>query len=90
MHYKVIKPKRNYIGSFKNGIFSKTLRTYNGYTLKPESQKMLINLPPLKLLEQYASNMHIPIGKSRRRNIPKNINAIVPVPDTHLTFNMNN
>ena len=44
----------------------------------------------MDLLEKYASNMHIPIGKNRIRSKPKNIASIVPIPETHLVFNMNN
>ena len=33
--FKVIKPRRNYIGSYRNGLYSYSLKTYNGYTLKP-------------------------------------------------------
>lgn len=49
-----------------------------------------MSLPPIKLLEQYANNMHIPVGKSRQRKKPVNINALIPIPEIHLTFNMNN
>lgn len=34
--------------------------------------------------------MHIPIGKSRVRAKPRNISSIIPIPETHLVFNMNN
>lgn len=34
--------------------------------------------------------MHIPIGKSRVRPKPKNIANIIPIPETHIVFNMNN
>lgn len=34
--------------------------------------------------------MHIPIGKSRMRPKPKNIAHIIPIPETHIVFNMNN
>lgn len=34
--------------------------------------------------------MHIPIGKSRIRPKPKNIENIIPIPETHIVFNMNN
>ena len=32
---KVIKPKKNYTGSFKNGLMSRSLKGYNGNALKP-------------------------------------------------------
>ena len=44
----------------------------------------------MDLLEKYASNMHIPIGKSRIRSKPKNISSIIPIPETHIVFNLNN
>jgi hypothetical protein len=34
--------------------------------------------------------MVIPIGKSRTRPKPKNIANIIPIPETHIVFNMNN
>ena len=34
--------------------------------------------------------MHIPIGKNRIRPKPKNIAHIIPIPETHIVFNMNN
>ena len=34
--------------------------------------------------------MHIPIGKSRVKPKPRNISNIVPIPETHIVFNMNN
>lgn len=34
--------------------------------------------------------MHIPIGKNRIKPKPKNISNIVPIPETHIVFNMNN
>jgi hypothetical protein len=32
---KVIKPKKNYTGGFKNGLLSRNLKGYNGNALKP-------------------------------------------------------
>ncbi len=87
---KVIKPKKNYTGSFKNGIMSRSLKGYNGNALKPESVKNLSSLGPMELLERYAANMHIPIGKNRVKPKPRNISNIVPIPETHIVFNMNN
>lgn len=87
---KVIKPKKNYTGSFKNGIMSRNLKGYNGNALKPESVKNLTSLGPMELLERYAANMHIPIGKNRIKPKPKNISNIIPIPETHIVFNMNN
>ncbi len=34
--------------------------------------------------------MHIPIGKSRVRSKPKNLEAVTPIPETHIVFNMHN
>lgn len=34
--------------------------------------------------------MHIPIGKSRIRSKPRNTSSIIPIPETHIVFNMNN
>jgi hypothetical protein len=34
--------------------------------------------------------MHIPIGKKRIKPKPKNISHIIPIPETHIVFNMNN
>ena len=42
------------------------------------------------MLEKYASNMHSPIGKSRVRPKPKHIANIIPIPESHIVFNMNN
>lgn len=42
--FKVIKPKKNYMGTNKNGITSRTIKGYNGNALKPESYKMLTSL----------------------------------------------
>jgi len=42
--FKVIKPKKNYVGASKNGITSRTIKGYNGNALKPESHKMLQSL----------------------------------------------
>jgi hypothetical protein len=50
----------------------------------------LTSLGPMELLERYAANMHIPIGKNRIKPKPKNISNIVPIPETHIVFNMNN
>ncbi len=33
--------------------------------------------------------MEIPIGKSRVRGKPKNITKLIPIPEAHLVFNMN-
>lgn len=33
--FKVIKPKKNYIGTTKNSITSRTIKGYNGNALKP-------------------------------------------------------
>jgi len=46
----VIKPKKNYTGSFKNGLMSRNLKGYNGNALKPESMKHLTSLGPMELL----------------------------------------
>ena len=61
---KVIKPKKNYTGSFKNGIMSRNLKGYNGNALKPESVRNLTSLGLMELLERYAANMHIPSAKT--------------------------
>lgn len=37
----MIKPKKNYNGSTKNGIVSETIKNYNGNAIKPESVKWL-------------------------------------------------
>jgi hypothetical protein len=87
---KVIKPKKNYSGCFKNGLLSRSLKGYNGNALKPEAVRSLTSLGPMELLERYAANMHIPIGKSRVRPRARNIASIIPVPETHIVFNMNN
>lgn len=87
---KVIKPKKNYVGSFKNGIMSRSIKAYAGNALKPEGIRHLTNLGPMESLERYAANMHIPIGKNRIKPKPKNISNIVPIPETHIVFNMNN
>lgn len=84
------KPKKNYSGSIKNGLLSRSIKGFNGNALKPEAWKPLTSLGQMELLEKYASNMHIPIGKSRVRAKPKNICSIIPIPETHLVFNMNN
>jgi len=34
--------------------------------------------------------MIVPIGKNRIKPRPKNISDIIPVPETHIVFNMNN
>jgi hypothetical protein len=34
--------------------------------------------------------MHIPIGKSRLRAKPRNASSIIPIPEAHIVFNMNN
>lgn len=47
---KVIKPKKNYTGSFKNGLMSRSLKGYNGNALKPESSKHLTSLGPMEQL----------------------------------------
>lgn len=44
----------------------------------------------MELLERYAANMHIPIGKNRIKPKPRNISSIIPIPETHIVFNMNN
>lgn len=44
----------------------------------------------MELLERYAANMVIPIGKNRTKAKPKNISNMVPIPETHIVFNMNN
>ena len=87
---KVIKPKKNYTGSFKNGILSRNLKGYNGNALKPESVRNLLTLGPMQLLERYAANMHIPIGKTRIKPKPKNLKQMFTNPQTHIVFNMNN
>jgi hypothetical protein len=87
---KVIKPKKNYSGSFKNGIMSRSIKGYNGNALKPEGMRNLTTLGAMEQLERYAANMHIPIGKNRIKPRPKNISNIVPIPETHIVFNMNN
>ena len=77
---KVIKPKKNYLGSMKNGLLSRSIKGFNGNSLKPDGIKHLTTLGPMDLLEKYASNMHIPIGKGRVRSKPKNIASIIPIP----------
>ena len=57
----------------KNALLSRSIKGYNGNALKPESFKHLSSLGPIELLEKYASNMHIPIGKSRMRAKPRNL-----------------
>ncbi len=42
--FKVIKPKKNYVGTLKNGLQSENMKNYNGNSLKPESCKMLNSL----------------------------------------------
>ena len=69
---------------------SRSIKGYNGNALKPESVRPLTSLGPMENLEKYASNMHIPIGKNRVRAKPRNISSIIPIPETHLVFNMNN
>lgn len=86
----MIKPKKNYLGSLKNGLLSRSIKGFNGNALKPDGIKNLTTLGPMDLLEKYASNMHIPIGKGRVRSKPKNIASIIPIPETHLIFNVNN
>lgn len=48
--FKVIKPKKNYTGTVKNGISSRTIKGYNGNALKPESHKMLASLGSIDIL----------------------------------------
>ena len=87
---KVIKPKKNYTGAFKNGLMSRNAKGFNGNGLKPESVRHLSSLGPMEMLERYAANMVIPIGRNRIKSRPKNISNIVPIPETHIVFNMNN
>ncbi len=87
---KVIKPKKNYGASFKNGLMTRSIKGYSGNSLKPEGSKNLVSLGPIEALERYAANMHIPIGKNRVRPKPKSIANVVPIPETHIVFNMNN
>lgn len=61
-----------------------------GNSLRPDQVKPLTSLGDIESLEKYASNMHIPIGKNRQRPKPKNISNIIPIPETHIIFNMNN
>lgn len=68
--FKVVKPKKNYNGSTKNGLTSQTIKNYAGNALKPESYKMLSSLPTLPVLEKYASNMLVPMNKNRIRKSP--------------------
>ena len=77
---KVIKPKKNYTGAFKNGLMSRNTKTFSGNGLKPESARHLTSLGPIEMLEKYAANMVIPIGKNRTKARPKNISTIVPIP----------
>lgn len=44
LYFKVIKPKKNYNGSTKNGITSKSIKNYNGNALKPDNCKNLASL----------------------------------------------
>lgn len=44
----------------------------------------------MEALERFAANMHIPIGKNRIKPKPRNIANLVPIPETHIVFNMNN
>lgn len=50
MTCKVIKPKKNYAGSFKNGLMSRSIKGYNGNALKPEGMRHLTSLGPMELL----------------------------------------
>lgn len=34
--------------------------------------------------------MHIPIGTKRIKQKPRNISSVIPIPETHIVFNMNN
>lgn len=78
------------MGTIKNGLSSRSIKGYDGNALKPESVKNLTSLGPIELLEKYAANMHIPIGTKRTKAKPRNINSVIPIPETHIVFNMNN
>lgn len=61
-------------------MMSRNLKGYNGNALKPETVRNLLTLGPMELLEKYAANMHIPIGKNRIKPRPKNISSMIPIP----------
>ena len=87
---KVIRPKKNYSSINKNGLTSKGIKNYDGNALKPESVKTMMTLPPMELLEKYAANMNIPVGSKRCRSKSRCLSSIIPIPETHIIFNMNN
>mgnify|MGYP000968943608 CR=1 FL=1 len=87
---KITRPKRTYAGSIKNGLTSRSIKGYDGNAIKPETVRNLTTLGPLEILERYASNMHIPIGTRRSKSRPRNISTVIPIPETHIVFNMNN
>jgi hypothetical protein len=74
----------------RNSVTSLSTKNFNGNAIKPESMKFLQYLPPLPNLQKYASNMKVQLGRNRIRNSPVNINSLVPMPNFHLVFNMNN
>ena len=59
---------------------SRNIKGYNGNALKPEACKNLTSLGSMEMLEKYAANMHIPIGKNRIKIKPKNLSIANPIP----------
>ena len=86
---KVMKPKKNYIGSLKNGLVSRSTKDFTENSIKPESCKLLVALPKYEFLEKCAGNMYVPLGKNRCRSKPKNIEKLIPLPEAHLVYNIN-
>ena len=47
IYLKVVKPKKNYVGSLKNGLLSRSTKNVTDNALKPDTYKMLNSLPKL-------------------------------------------
>jgi len=82
--------RKNYTTALKNGIKSRKVIGYNGYSLKPQTVQWLTTMGDKDDLYEFAARMCNALPSKRIKLDPINVKKNTKIPETSIIFNLNN
>ncbi|KAL4507282.1 hypothetical protein ABPG72_002075 [Tetrahymena utriculariae] len=89
--FTVSKNRKTYVSQEKNNITSRANKSYQGYTIKPNSCNFITNLGSQEDLNRNAALMCTPVGRKKiKPNYVLQPRNILPIPEVNIIFNLSN
>ncbi|KAL4460267.1 hypothetical protein ABPG74_000018 [Tetrahymena malaccensis] len=89
--FTVSKNRKTYVSQEKNNITSRPNKSYQGYTIKPNSCNFITTLGSQEDLNRNAALMCTPVGRKKiKPNYVLQPRNILPIPEVNIIFNLSN